>query len=41
MILSFIGGLFIGFGFGMIAAAMWARHEDMKDEIEELKKESK
>jgi len=37
MILLFIGGLLLGFGFGMITAAMWARHEDMKNEIKKLK----
>jgi len=41
MTLVFLGGMLMGFGFGLITAAMWARHEDMKDEIEELKKESK
>ena len=38
MILLFIGGMLMGFGLGMITAAMIARYENMKDEIEELKR---
>ena len=41
MTLVFLGGMLMGFGFGLIAAALWAQHDDMKKEIEELKKEGK
>ena len=41
MTLVFLGGMLMGFGFGLIAAALLARYDDMKNEIEELKKGKK
>ena len=41
MTLVFLGGMLMGFGFGLIAAALFARYDDMKNEIEELKKGKK
>ena len=41
MTLVFLGGMLMGFGFGLIAAALLARYDDMKNEIEELKKDAK
>jgi len=37
MIVSYLAVMLFGFDLGMIVTAIWARHEDMKNEIKKLK----